>query len=116
SWSTRGGSCQPRNTASRRGSIGVEADNLLRVGLVVGGLGGGHWRQSGADEWETPGGYRVPDVLDCRIIVGGNTPQQIVSLDIDRVGVTNIGVVSQPKRRVMPSYVPWMNAPRLSVN
>src|SRR5216683_1971753 len=26
-----------------------------------------------------------------------------------------ISVLSQPKRRVTPSYVPWMNAPRLSV-
>src|SRR5262249_834199 len=74
-------------------AIGAEADNLLRVGLVDEGLGGRHWRQGGADERETPGGYRVPDVLDCRIIVGGYTPQQIVSLDVDRVGVTNIGVV-----------------------
>src|SRR5216683_3984394 len=74
-------------------AIGAEADNLLRVGLVDESLGGRHWRQGRADKREMPSGYRVPDVLDRRVIVGGYAPQQIVSLDVDRIGITNIGIV-----------------------
>src|SRR6516225_10193370 len=74
-------------------AVDAEPGNLLRVDLVDEGLGSRRRRQSRADVRKAPGGYRVPDVLDCRVVVGGHAPQQIMSFDVDRVRVTNISVV-----------------------
>src|SRR5215471_4481384 len=50
-------------------AVAAEADDLLRVHLIDESAGSRGRRQSGADIGKAPGGYRVPDVLHCRIIV-----------------------------------------------
>src|SRR6516162_3254382 len=74
-------------------AVGAEPPNLLRVDLVDEGLGSRRRRQSRADIRKAPGGYRVPDVLDRRVVVGGDSPQQIVSVDVDRLREAYIRVV-----------------------
>src|SRR6516165_386860 len=66
-------------------AVDAEPGNLLRVDLVDEGLGSRRRRQSRADIRKAPGGYRVPDVLDRRVVVGRDTPQQVVAVDFDRL-------------------------------
>src|SRR6516162_1479121 len=74
-------------------AVGAEPGNLLRVDLVDEGLGSRRRRQSRADIRKAPGGYRVPDVLDRRVVVGRDTPQQVVTVDLDRLREPYVGIV-----------------------
>src|SRR5207244_6871750 len=74
-----------------------EAYNTLRECTLDKGAGGRGWGQIGADEGEAPDRRRIPDVLHRRVIVERQTPQQVVTLDLGRMGKSNIGIVhSEP--------------------
>src|SRR5215469_951412 len=54
--------------------VRAETSDLLRVHLLDEGAGAGHRRQRGTYVWKAPGGNRVPDILDGRVVVGGYAP------------------------------------------
>src|SRR5215472_6601247 len=55
--------------------IAGEASDLLRVYLIDKRAGSRRRRQSRADIRKAPSRYSVPDVLNCRVIIGGHTPE-----------------------------------------
>src|SRR6516162_7579548 len=62
-----------------------EADDLLGIDKVNEGFGGRCRRQLRTDKGKAPDGCRVPDVLNCRAVVGINPPQQSVVVELDRL-------------------------------
>src|SRR6516165_3381016 len=74
-------------------AIAAEADDLLRVHLLNKGAGGRHRRHSGTDVREAPSRDRVPDVLDGRVVIGGQPPEQGVAVEVDRLREAYVGVV-----------------------
>src|SRR6516164_5818787 len=62
-----------------------EADDLLSIDKVDEGCGSWRRRQLRADKGKAPDGCRVPDVLDCRAVVGINPPQQSVVVELERL-------------------------------
>src|SRR6266513_2806028 len=77
--------------------VAAEAYNTLRECTLDKGAGGRGRGQIGADEGEAPDRRRIPDVLHRRVIVERQTPQQVVTLDLGRMGKSNIGIVhSEP--------------------
>jgi hypothetical protein len=90
---------QRRTEPGWLGRVLAVSMSLNASGIPIG------WAIDGWRVTQSAGGYRVPDVLDSRIVVGGHAPLQIVAPDIDRVRVPNIRVVpsrsSGPRARLL---------------
>src|SRR5713226_403112 len=42
---------------------------------------------------EAPGGDRVPDVLNCRVVVERHAPDQVMSSELARIGIAQVSIV-----------------------
>ena len=85
--------------------VGAETGNLLRVYLLDKGADGRHRRQGRTYIWKAPGRNCVPDILDGRVVIGGDAPEQSVAVDVDRFREAYVRIV--PAEAVgNPIYVP----------
>src|SRR5271167_2713458 len=78
-------------------AIATETDHLLRVYLLDKCFGGRHRRQLRAYIRKAPCGDRVPDILDGRVVVGGDAPEQRVAVDVEQL--------REPYVRIVPAEV-----------
>ena len=88
-------------------AIAGEAGNLLCVYLLDKCAGSRHRRQLRAYEWEAPGGDRIPDILDRRIVVDACPPEQSVAVDVDLLRNAYVGIV--PRETVIDAVIGSLN-------
>jgi hypothetical protein len=74
-------------------AVGAKADEVLRQRPVDQRARDRLRRQFGGDVRKAPGWRRVPYILDARIVVEREAPEEVVATQLDAVRKANVGVV-----------------------